>query len=319
VTVAEFARQITGKVIPAVPVPFQSDGTIDLDAQQRYVEYMAGQRVGAVAVWAHTGRGLHLSPPQRRTVLSAWRGGVRVPLVAGVGAREGTDPDAAAVRMAEEALRGGADAFLVHPPTSYRDLPDGPSRILRYHQALDRFGVPLILFDLYPEAGGVPYPPALLRELLALPSVAGIKFATLNDCVRVQDTIDLLRDFPGKIPITGEDRFLEASIMWGCTSALVGIASARTDLSVELLASYLDGRYQRFVEVAHQVDRFARATFRAPLEGYIRRMLEVLVVQGIIPQTAAFDPFGPRLSEEDLRSARAVVHDLDAAPADTRR
>ncbi|MDQ7844259.1 MAG: dihydrodipicolinate synthase family protein [Armatimonadota bacterium] len=311
-TVAEFVRQITGRVIPAVPVPFRSDGTIHVEAQQRHIEYMAARRVGAVAVWAHTGRGLHLSPDQRRLVLSAWRSGSRVPIIAGVGACDGTDPDASAVRMAEEALRGGADALLVHPPTPYRDYPDARARILGYHQALDRLGAPLILFDLYTDAGGVPYPPELLRELLALPSVAGVKLATMNDCVRVQDTVDLLRAFPGKIPITGEDRFLEASIMWGCTSALIGIASARTDLSVELLAAYMDGRYQRFVELAKQLDRFARFIFRAPMEGYIRRMLEVLVIEKVIPPSAAFDPFGPALTEEDLLGVHAAVRDLDA-------
>jgi 4-hydroxy-tetrahydrodipicolinate synthase len=316
-TAAEFVRRITGRVIPAVPVPFRSDGTIDLDSQQRYVEYMAGQSVGAVAVWAHTGRGLHLSPQQRQAVLSAWRGGVHMPIVAGVGAYDDTDPEGSALRMADAAVRGGADAFLVHPPTPYRDRADSFSRILHYHQVLDRLGVPMILFDLYPAAGGVPYPPSLLKELLALPSVVGIKFATLNDCVRVQDTIDVLRAFPGKLPITGEDRFLEASIMWGCTSALVGIASACTDLSVELLASFLDGQYQRFVQVAQHMHRFARATFRAPMEGYIRRMLEVLVVQGILPPSAAFDPFGPPLSEEDLQGVRAAVRDLEPVLART--
>src|SRR5256884_9989382 len=34
---------------------------------------MAGQQVAGVAVWAHTGRGPHLTSEQRHQVLAAWR------------------------------------------------------------------------------------------------------------------------------------------------------------------------------------------------------------------------------------------------------
>src|SRR3954469_12220684 len=86
------ADSLRGGLIPAVPVPFDTDGRIDWAAQERYVERMAGERVRGVALWAHTGRGLLLDADQRRDVLRAWRRGFRRPIVAGVGARAtGTD------------------------------------------------------------------------------------------------------------------------------------------------------------------------------------------------------------------------------------
>ena len=41
------------------------------------------------------------------------------------------------------------------------------------------------------------------------------------------------------------------------------------------------------------VDDLAQHTFVAPMEGYIRRMLWCLRIQGVIPEDAAHDPWGP--------------------------
>src|SRR5205809_479090 len=79
-----------------------------------------------------------------------------------------------------DAQAGGAHAFLVHPPSPFRRSPDLEALVLDYHQQLARLGAPLILFYLYEAAGGIAYSPELLRRLLALPQVVGIKLATLD-------------------------------------------------------------------------------------------------------------------------------------------
>jgi len=83
-------------LIPAVPVPFRGDA-LAADTQQDYAAWMAGQQVAGVAVWAHTGRGPHLTSEQRHQVLAAWRaalpGKVIVAGAASVAmAREATTP-----------------------------------------------------------------------------------------------------------------------------------------------------------------------------------------------------------------------------------
>ena len=67
------AERIQWGLVPAVPVPFRGD-RLDAEAQQEYARWMATQPIAGVAVWAHTGRGPHLSPDQRREVLDTWRG-----------------------------------------------------------------------------------------------------------------------------------------------------------------------------------------------------------------------------------------------------
>ncbi|MCC2670955.1 MAG: dapA 1, partial [Armatimonadetes bacterium] len=65
---------------------------------------------------------------------------------------------------------------------------------------------------------------------------------------------------------------------------------------------------EQFIRLTRAVDRYAQATFRAPLEGYIRRMLWSLADTGVIPEDATFDPEGPVLAEwerEDIRRETA--------------
>ncbi|MGE5506928.1 MAG: dihydrodipicolinate synthase family protein [Chitinophagales bacterium] len=318
----EFRRKAYGKIFPAVPVPWTADGRIHREAQEAYVRHMAGEDLGGVAVWAHTGRGLHLTGEQRREVLASWRRGLpddRL-VIAGAGALPNPAlPENArfrrfedeAVRMAEEALEGGADALLMYAPVIYRDLPDQDERIVGYHQRLASLGAPLVLFYLYREAGGISYSPQVLEALLSLPQTVGIKVATLDSVMTYQDISRLIQEkFPDVTLITGEDRMLGYTVMRGGVSALIGMGSAFSRPQAELLRCYLEGRAERFLELSNQVDAFAEATFIAPMEKYILRMLWALVIQGVIPEEAAHDVLGLTVPKGEVEALAAVVRRL---------
>lgn len=304
--VNECRRRLVEGLVPAVPVPFTADGQIDFDAQRRYItRYMAKQPISGVAVWAHTGRGLRLTSGQRVAVLRAWSEGLgpgKV-LVAGVGGSpaHATDFSAyagSALEMAREALSNGAQALLVHPPRLFHHIAEAHEVILDYHRQLASTGAPLILFFLYEAAGGIAYPPELLRKLLGLPQVVGIKLATLDSVMTFQDIAELMKkEFPKKLLITGEDRFLGYSLMCGARAALIGMGAACAELQHSLMRAYFAGRAAKFHELCEKVDRLSRVTFIPPLEGYIRRMLWALVHLGVIGRESAHDPWGPELAE----------------------
>ncbi len=301
------AHDLEGRLIPAVPVPLGRAGDLHAAALNSYVDWMAGQPIGGVAVWAHTGRGLRIGDSMRKQVLAAWRRVLPAGslLIAAAGAapngQSAADTIASASAMARQAADLGADAILVHPPSAFRDLPDRDALILDYHSRIAGAGLPLVLFYLYEAAGGIAYPPRLLAELLDSPEVLGIKIATLDSVMTFQDIARLVRTgAPGKLVITGEDRFLGYSLMCGATTALIGMAAACTGLQAELLTSYRDGHADRFLALSAAVDDLAQHTFRAPMEGYIQRMLWCLVHKAIIPAEAAFDPWGPGLDPAEF-------------------
>ena len=327
---SELALALAHGLVPAVPVPHRADGSYDPDAQSAYAAWMARQDIAGVAVWAHTGRGLHLDEEIAAAVCASWRRALPGKLViAGAGARARSRPEhpgarvtppadpqgltafvvQATVEMAARAGGLGADAILVYPPALLRELADRERRIVEVHAALRDVGLPVLAFLLYEAAGGCPYSHRTLDRILALPHVAGIKVATLDSPVTFQDVA--ARVPADKLLVTGEDRFLGYSLMMGARSALIGMGAAQTGVQAALLAAHAAGEHERFLRLASACDRFGAAVFQDPVDGYPRRLLALLGAQGIIPQAATYDPFGPEVPgwqlEEVERAARGLA------------
>ncbi len=300
--------RLRGTLLPAVVTPMDSDGVVAYDALSAYAVSLTKHAVGGVAVWAHTGRGLYLSPGDRAKVLETWRSATDVPIVAGVGVPKSSTAQTleeaadATVEMARAAAAGGADAVMVYPLAVLGELPDGHAQAVALHERVAaESGLPLVGFYLHGEAGGYPYSPSLIRDLLSLDAMLGVKTATLDRAIGCQDAIWAGRD-SGKLLITGEDRMYGPSFMWGADTALVGIASAQVELSSAVLRAWTAGDHSEFLTASDRLDRFAAATFYAPIEGYVQRMLWAAEWEGLVSAAAAYDPFGPELQagERDL-------------------
>jgi 4-hydroxy-tetrahydrodipicolinate synthase len=320
------SEALRGKLFPAVPVPLGADGRLDAEAQERYVAHMCVQPIGGVAVWAHTGRGLHLDRGMRGEVLRSWRRSLPAGkvLIAAAGSpprvRAVDDVFEAARDMARQAAELGADVVMVHPPVAFRGRTDQDRLVLEFHHAVaEASGRPLLLFYLYEAAGGISYPPHVLAQLLAREDVVGVKVATLDSVVTFQQVAALMRErFPEKVLVTGEDRFLGYSLMCGATSALVGMGAACTALQAELLASHQRGDAAGFLACNALCDELGRFTFLPPMEGYIRRMLWCLVHQGVIGAEAAHDPWGPPLGNAEFAQIRTFLERIGQLPGQTR-
>jgi len=272
-----------------VPVPFRGSA-IDFAAQRAYASWMAGQRIAGVAVWAHTGRGPHLADDQRRVVLEEWRAALPGKVIV-AGANGPT--------MARAAKRGGADALLAFPVRE---------NAVVYHDELSQ-ELPVIVFYLYEAAGGVSYDDPTLHAILSLPNVLGIKVATLDSVITFQRIAAVMRDHPDKLLITGEDRFLGYSLMMGARAALIGMGAALTDLQAALLEAFAGRDHDGFLRLSTQLDAFSRVTFTEPMEGYIRRMLWALAADGVIPDEACDDPWGPELPPAEREAVRRAVRE----------
>jgi len=310
---------LTGGLIPAAPVMFDRDGRFHSQAHEAYVAYMRTQPIAGVAVWAHTGRGLHLDADTARRVIEDWRAALPTrPLIAGVGTlNHQADPKqatAATIAMASAAARYGADALLVYPPSWLNNNESRDSLIVEHHAHIAELWLPLVLFYLYEAAGGVHYRSSVLDELLALPNVAGIKMATLDSVMTYQDVaVHLQTRHPDKLLISGEDRFLGYSLQRGARAALIGLGALCCDLQAELIASHLEGKAARFLNLSDLVDKLAEALFVHPMEGYIGRILCALSQLGIIPPDAAYDPWGPALSAKEVERIGVVLDMLNAS------
>jgi 4-hydroxy-tetrahydrodipicolinate synthase len=315
------AERMQHEVVPAVPVPYDSNGRMNAIATRRYARWMAQQPVGGVAVWAHTGRGLLLSDAERRQTLALWREQMdETPIICGVGAPSAAElPDDPAARtdrvtdlsveLAVAAKEGGASAVLVYPPTALRDLSDRDRRAVAVHTAVAGVGLPVIAFYLYEAAGGFSYSLDAVDELLDLAGVIGIKVATLDSVMTYQDVAARVRGHEGALLISGEDRFLGYSLMLGADAVLIGMAAACTDVSSALLDAWYSRDLPRFTALSAALDEFARVTFAQPMDCYIQRMLWALEADGVIPEGAT-DPFGPAAAGLEQAAVQRAVQAL---------
>ena len=314
-TADQVKAALRGGLIPAAPVMFDANGGFHERAHKAYVAYMRTQPIAGVAVWAHTGRGLHLDANTARRVIDDWRTALpNMPLIAGVGQTQRSSPQEATnqtLAMASSAAQYGADALLVYPPSWLKDHPARDSLIVEHHARLADAGMPLILFYLYEAAGGVRYELSVLDQLLALPNVIGIKMATLDSVMTYQDVASHVQTrHPEKLLITGEDRFLGYSLRRGARAALLGLGAVCCDLQSELIASHFAGNSERFLELSDLVDKLAEVLFVPPMEGYIGRILCALAKLGVIPSDAAYDPFGPQLTRNEVEKIGTVLDAL---------
>jgi 4-hydroxy-tetrahydrodipicolinate synthase len=253
-----------------------------------------------------------------RQVASDWRSALndRV-VIAGVGSRQAATPQRAtadSIAMGERAAAFGADALLVYAPTWLRGHERSEEMIIEHHRRLAEIGLPLVLFYLYEEAGGISYSASVLDELLSMPRVLGIKMATLDSVMTFQDiSRQLSATQPGKLLITGEDRFLGYSLMRGARAALIGMGAVCCEIQADLIKALNDGDADRFLRLSDRVDTLAESLFIAPMEGYIRRVLWALAHLGVIPLEAANDPWGPPLSRKEFEQIGATLTELQLA------
>ena len=316
-SLAQMNARLAGGLIPAVPVMFDRQHRFHERAHASYVQLMSSQPIAGMAVWAHTGRGLLLDDETARYVLRQWRQALPdKTLIAGVGASpaHATPQDAtrATFAMALAAANYGADALLVYPPSWLKQHEQRDSLIIKHHEQLASLGLPLVLFYLYEAAGGVRYSKTVLDELLTLPSVIGIKMATLDSVMTYQDVaVHVRSQHPEKLLITGEDRFLGYSFQRGAKAALIGMGAVCSDLQAELIEAHFAGKAERFLELSDQVDRLAEVLFINPMEGYIGRILYALAKLGVITADAANDPWGPALTATELDNITALLNTLN--------
>lgn len=272
---AQLRDLLRGKLLAAAATPMTPAGDVDLDLVSQYLAGLVADGADGLAVLAHTGRGPFLTPEVRAGII-ARAVALGVPVIVGIGGD-------AVVEQAKAAAELGADGVMLFP--SPGDRPAEHDSVWR------STGLPMIAFDLYSS----PCPPAVLRELVQHPGVAGLKTALLSDAMACQEAIAITRA-ADRLAITGEDRMFGPSLLWGAEAALVGLAAAQVRVTADVMRAFRGSDLRAFERASARLDALAASTFTEPMEGYVQRMLWLAADEGRIPATHAHDLYGPPLS-----------------------
>jgi len=206
--------------IPALITPF-SDGKVDDEAFQRFVEWQISQGSNALVPCGSTGESATLSHDEHERVIrlcvEATHG--RIPVIAGTGSNSTSE----AISLTQSAQRSGVDGALIVTPYYNKPTQEG---LYRHFKAIhDSSEIPIIIYNI-PGRTGVDMSVDTMARLAELPRIVGVKDAT-NDLSRPTRTRHAIgAEF---CQLSGEDPTATAFLAQGgqgCISVTANVAPA---------------------------------------------------------------------------------------------
>jgi 4-hydroxy-tetrahydrodipicolinate synthase len=292
-------------IIPAIVCPMLKDYSIDEDSLRNYVKWISSFRIGGLAVNVDTGEGPHLLPEEKRQIIRIVKEviGDRIPIIAGL--QPSFMPQI--VRWACESRDAGADALLVFPSSVFAG-GYASDTVYEYYKAIyEGSGVPLVMFQLQPDLGGVIFDQETLRLVTSLEGVIAIKEASF-DARKFIETLRIVKKFNPRVSVlTGNDNFIYESLVLGADGALIGFGTIGTDLLVEMYELTISGRYREAMEIASRLQPLADVIFAPPVRAYRARLKEALAMLGVIRYTYVRPPLKPIPDSEREIIRRALI------------
>lgn len=230
-------------VFPALVTPFTAEGDLDERLFHENVEMsIVEDGVHGILVGGCTGEFWALTLEERARIIR-WaveqaRG--RVPVVAGTGGIRTAD----VIQLSEHARQVGADAALILPPFFVKV---GLRELLAHYSAVaEAVDIPLIVYNV-PAATGLNLTPAMLDQLVEIPSIVAVKESSgdYNQFFQTVRTVgDRVAVFCGVSSLYGLPAMLVGAAGYICTSP----QALGRDV-VDLYRLSLEGEHQRALEI----------------------------------------------------------------------
>ncbi|MHB8534956.1 MAG: 4-hydroxy-tetrahydrodipicolinate synthase [Sulfuricaulis sp.] len=157
----------------ALVTPMNEDGSLDLPALRRLVDFHVENGTDAIVPVGTTGESPTLDMDEHCEVIRVTVEHVkgRVPVIAGTGANATTE----AIELTRCAQKAGADACLLVTPYYNKPTQEG---LYRHHKAIaEAVPIPQILYNV-PGRTACDMLPETVERLAAIPNIVGIKEAT---------------------------------------------------------------------------------------------------------------------------------------------
>jgi len=191
----------------ALVTPMNEDGSLDLPALRRLIDFHIEHGTDAIVAVGTTGESPTLDMDEHCEVLrvTVAHASGRVPVIAGTGANSTTE----AIELTRCAEMAGADACLLVTPYYNKPTQEG---LYRHHKTIaETVPIPQILYNV-PGRTSCDMLPETVERLASIPNIVGIKEATGN----MDRARDILRRCGDKIDVySGDDATALECILLG--------------------------------------------------------------------------------------------------------
>lgn len=219
--------------IPAIVTPMQEDGSLDLPALRRLLDWHIQEGSDAVVVVGTTGESPTVDMAEHCLLIRETVAHVagRIPVIAGTGANS----TAEAIELAQCAKAAGASAHLSVVP--YYNKPTQEGLYQHFKAIAEEVDLPLILYNVPGRTVADLANDTTLR-LAQVPGIVGIKDATGN----LERGIDLIKRAPAGFAIySGDDATGLALVLMGGHGIITVTGNVAPRLMHEMVAAGLAG------------------------------------------------------------------------------
>lgn len=225
----------------AIVTPMTDDGTVDLNALRRLVDWHIAEGTDGIVVVGTTGESPTVDYDEHclliRTVVDQAAG--RVPVIAGTGANSTSE----AIELTECAKTAGAQAGLSVVP--YYNKPTQEGLYQHYRRIAEAVDLPLILYNVPGRTVADLANDTVLR-LAEVPGVVGIKDATGN----MERGSDLIRRAPAHLALySGDDASALPFLLLGGQGVISVTANVAPKLMHQMCEAAFAGDLARAREI----------------------------------------------------------------------
>lgn len=242
--------------IPALITPMREDGSLDLAAWDRLLDFHLAEGSDAVVVGGTTGESPTVAADELATLIGRAKTRVagRMPVIAGSGGNSTTR----SVALSRAAVEAGADALLVVTPYYNRPTQEG---LYRHFTAIaDTAGAPVILYNV-PSRTSCDLLPETVARLATHRRIIGIKEAT-GDVARGEAVRRLCpEDF---LLLSGDDPTAVALMRIGARGVISVTANVVPRAMHEVCTAALAGRFDQAAALDQHIVPLHQALFVEP-------------------------------------------------------
>lgn len=291
---------ITGSIV-AIVTPMHEDGSLDLDALRRLVDFHVNEGTDAIVVVGTTGESPTVDVDEHRTLIKTVvdHAAGRIPVIAGTGANS----TAEAIELSRFAKDAGAAMGLSVVP--YYNKPTQEGLYRHFKAVAEAVDLPVLLYNVPGRTVADMSNDTILR-LAQVPGIVGVKDATGN----MDRAYDLIARAPkGFALYSGDDPTCVLSIMMGYHGNISVTANVAPRLMHDLCVAAAAGDVARAREIHFRLlglhrDLFCEAN-PIPVKWAVEQM--GLIKGGIrLPLTTLSEANQPRILAA-MRQAGVIV------------
>ncbi|MGW2560938.1 4-hydroxy-tetrahydrodipicolinate synthase [Streptomyces sp. NPDC001514] len=288
----------SGVYIPLI-TPFTATGDVALGALERLAhEVLDEGAVGLVALGT-TAEVATLDAGEKTAVVDVVARVCReraASLMVGAGSN-----DTAASVEALTALKSVPEAVSSLTLVPYFTRPSEEGVVAHFTELAATSPVPLTIYHI-PYRTGQELSAQTLRQLGALPGIAGVKYAVGGI---THATVDLMADCPDDFAVmAGDDAFLSPLLAMGAHGGILASAHLATSDFAELVRAWQAGDAHRARGLGHRLSALSAALFTEPNPAVIKGVLHA---QGRIPSPAVRLPLLPAGADSVAGALRALA------------